>query len=640
MLKNQMKHNQDLQKKGGLIYFLSNIIDETSWFFSIISAALMFVTAGLVFYDIIARYLNRPSVFITDWVTYLMVIFVFMCLSNALRGGHHIAADVIISQQNARMKRLMKSIGMFVTVINVGIFGYYFVIWAKESVIIGERSYGFVNLLLWPQKVLAALGLIVMTLVGLKIFVTELIKVVKNVDEIAFGKGLDNPMIVIPVFVGLVIAGCVLLKVNPVIGLVLLLVTMLFSGMPIAIAIMSTALLVSVIVFGEKMNLLAAFPTIAYEHANRYTLLSLPMFIFAGNIMAKGGLGNDIFNFSKVWVGHIQGGMGIAVVIACTIFGALSGSASACVVTIGSIAYPALVENGYSKATAAGLIVTAGGIGILIPPSNPLIVYGLMTETSIGKLFITGIVPGLLLGAFLILTLKFSLKKQKQGIALIAKASWKERFLITKNSIWAIIMPVVVLGGIYTGMFTITEAAAVAAIYSVVYSIFAGTLSVKQVWNITITSVNVVAFIQMILITATLLQKNVTLMRLPNQLLEATSNMPGWSFLITIIVFNFILGMFLDGASITVLTVPLLIPILARYGFNMYWYAIILLLNDTIGKITPPVGLSLFIMQKLGELDTKTVFIGSIPYVIAVFCLMIAIVLFPNIVLWLPSFMR
>lgn len=625
-------------KKKGIAYYPIKVLDALSASLSTISAVLLIVTAVMVVCDIVFRISGNPILSLADWVTYLLVIFVFSSFSDGLRHRHHTSTDILVEKLEGRTKVLMETVQDLIVFVSSTLFAKYFFSWALDSARLNEQTGNFVPLPIWPQKLFAAFALVIMAVMGLRLFLENLVKLIRNPEGLSFGKGINNPVILMGGFVALMALGMVMLKVQPVLGLIIILLTLLVSGAPIAICIMCASMLAFVISFSSTPGLVQQIPFMAYGYVNKYTLLSLPMFIFAGSVMAKGGLGDDLFNLARAFVGHIRGGMGIAVVVACTIFGALSGSASACCVAIGAIGYPTLVKNGYRKGVAAGLIAIASGIGVLIPPSNPMVIYGQITEINIGKLFIAGVSPGIIVGVLLIATLIFVCRKDtaiKQR-----KYTWKERFVQLKRSIFAVLMPVIVLGGIYGGFFTITEAAAVATVYAVAYSLLARTMNIKQLWGTIRKCIFSVAFIELILIDAQMMQKCVTLMRLPNKIMELVTGVPGWVFILVIMVLCLILGCLIDGAAIMVLVVPVVAPTLVKYGYDLYWFGVLMIMLECIGKVTPPVGTSLFIALKFDDdLRTVDVFRGAAPFLLATLLACILIVLFPQLVLWLPSTM-
>jgi C4-dicarboxylate transporter DctM subunit len=533
----------------------------------------------------------------------------------------------------------MNSVGLLIGVISIGTLSYYTIQYALKSIQRGDRFYGIMRLYLWPAKLIMAISLIVLTLLALRMLISEFDRLTINKESLSFGKGLNNPWIMVPFVIMLIIISIVLFKTMPLCGLILLLLTLLLAGVPIGFSIITVAMACLFFYFNGYKSL-ATTPAMAFNFVNRQTLLALPMFVFAGNVMARGGLGEDLFNFARAFVGHITGGLGIAVAIACTIFGALSGSSVACALTIGSVAYPIMVENGYDKSTAAGLIAATGGVGVLIPPSNAAITYGLITGAPIGTLFIASIIPGLLMA--LLMGVIFIYIVRKKEIKVLPKPSWKERVRVTRRSIWALFMPVVVLGGIYSGIITITEASAVAAVYAVLYSIFANTLKPREMLKVLTESLHNVSFLMLILIASIMLSKCVTMLQLPNNLLLYLdgAGIPNWIVILAVLVFCLFLGCFLDGAAIIALTVPIFAPVIQGFGHSLIWYGALLIVTTTAAAVTPPVGLNLFVMQRVGNLDIQTVVKGSIPFLIGICIVMLLVAIIPQLTLWLPTLMN
>lgn len=624
-------------KKKGLFYYPTKVLDGVSNAFSVISSVLMIVTAVLVVMDIVFRLVGKPILSLVDWVTYLLVIFVFASFSDGLRHRHHASTDLLVERLQGRTKLFVETVQDLITTVACCLFARYFFIWAWDSYKLNEMGSSILRIPIWPQKMFAGVALALMALMALRLFLERLQQLIRNPENLKFGSGINNPILLTVSFFVLLGVGIYLMKVVPVLGLAIVLLTLILSGTPVAICIMCSAMLAFTVTFSTTPGLIAQIPYMAYRYVSKYTLLCLPMFIFAGQVMAKGGLGDDLFNLARAFVGHLRGGMGMAVVVACIIFGALSGNASACCVAIGSIAYPTLINNGYKKGTAAGLIAISAGIGILIPPSNPMVIYGQITEVNIGRLFITGVTPGLLLGILLIIALLILCRRD--GVEKQRKYTWAERWTTLKRSFFALLMPILVLGGIYGGFFTITEAAAVAVVYSVAYSLLARTMDLKQLWESIRRSVFSVAFIELILIDAQMMQTSVTLMQLPNKLMTMVDGVPGWLFVIIILAFCFILGCFIDGAAIMVLLVPVVAPTLSRLGYDLYWFGIMMILMDCVGKVTPPVGTNLFIVQKFDDLRSAEVFKGAAPFLLTALTCVVLVLIFPQIVLWLPSTM-
>jgi C4-dicarboxylate transporter DctM subunit len=394
------------------------------------------------------------------------------------------------------------------------------------------------------------------------------------------------------------------------------------------------ALALSALIFLPFMN----FP---YESAvveiftalNHVSLMAIPGFVFAGIVMARGGISRYLIEALRAWVGHISGGMAVVTILACAIFAAISGSSTATAAAIGSIMIPGMVQAGYSKKYAMGLVATSGTLGILIPPSIPLIIYGYVAESkaTIGNLFMAGIVPGLSLTAILIITAIFYAKRNNFG--RLPRIGWDERWKASLKAIPGAIMPALILGSIYAGIATPTESAVMACAYAIIVSLFYRELRWRDWRPILREIVNITAMIFMIIAAAILFKQYLTLSQVPQDIAQwiIGSDFNKWIFLLMVNMMFFIMGTFLEAVAIILITLPIFLPILDQMGINIYHFAIIMTVNLEIAMITPPVGLNLFVVSGIAKEPLEKVVRAIIPFIFIMLVELTIIVLWEDL---------
>ncbi|KEF37873.1 TRAP transporter, DctM subunit [Schinkia azotoformans MEV2011] len=380
-------------------------------------------------------------------------------------------------------------------------------------------------------------------------------------------------------------------------------------------------------------------PQKIFTSMNSVTLMAIPGFVLAGTIIAKGGIAKYLIESLKSWIGHVSGGLSVVTIVACMFFAAISGSSPATAAAIGSIMIPAMVNAGYSKRYAMGLVASAGTLGILIPPSIPLIVYGVVTEQSIGALFMAGVIPGV--GLTICLIIYAIIYARIKGYGRLEKASWSERIQSSKKAVWGAFLPVLILGCIYSGATTPTEASIVSSVYAVIISLFVYKERSLQKWKeILNESIGITAMIMLIIAGAMTFSLFMTQEQIPQALAAKMMAMESLDvvlfFVLTAILF-FILGMFLESSSIMLITLPLLLPIMITLGINPIHFAIVMIINMEIAQITPPVGLNLFVISGIAKSKLDEVFKGSLPFIIVMIIYMIIVMAFPELSLWLPN---
>jgi C4-dicarboxylate transporter DctM subunit len=419
--------------------------------------------------------------------------------------------------------------------------------------------------------------------------------------------------------------------------------SMLFSAfaalvvlrIPIAIALASA----TIVMFSLSGSFsLWTIPQKMFTAMNSTTLIAIPGFVLAGTIMARGGIAKSLIDALRAWIGHVSGGLSVVTVLACTFFAAISGSSPATAAAIGSLMIPAMVEAGYNKRYAMGLVAASGTLGILIPPSIPLIVYGVVTETSIGKLFSAGILPGLFMSAVLIVYA--IIHARIKGYGRLEKATWSVRWSSLRKSIWAFSLPLLILGCIYSGATTPTEAAIVSSVYAVIVSIFVYKETSWKVWHrILKESIGVSAMIMLIIASAMTFSLYLTQEQIPQSIAKAmlSVNLNQFLFFLLTAILFLILGMFLESSSIMLITLPLLLPIMLSLHIDPIHFAIAMIVNMEIAQITPPVGLNLFVISGITKENLNEVFWGSLPFIFVMLVCMIVIMLCPSLSLWLPS---
>jgi len=414
-----------------------------------------------------------------------------------------------------------------------------------------------------------------------------------------------------------------------------LLAVLMLTGMPISI---SLGLTVLTFLFTMTEVPIESVALKLFTGIEKFEIMAIPFFILAGNFLTHGGVARRMINFASSMVGHWHGGLALAGVVACALFAAVSGSSPATVVAIGSILLPAMVKQGYPKSFGVGVIGTAGGLGILIPPSIVMVIYAVSTNSSIGKLFIAGIVPGLLLAAVLLGVTWFVAKKR--NYPRMAKASWSQRLAALRESIWGLLLIVVVIGGIYSGIFTATEAAAMSAVYAFIVALFIyKDLGWKQVPKVLLDSANMSAMLLYIITNAVLFSFLLTSENIPQNLADWINHMglSPWMFLLVVNLLLLLAGNFMEPSSVLLITAPILFPVAMALGIDPIHLGIIMTVNMEIGMITPPVGLNLYVASGIAKMGLTDVTKACAPWILVMIGYLMLITYVPAISLWLPN---
>jgi len=419
-----------------------------------------------------------------------------------------------------------------------------------------------------------------------------------------------------------------------VLAIILLL---LFAGLPVAFSLGSASVL---LLFFYDLPLKIIGSTV-FGSLDSFVLLAIPLFVMMSQVLLDGRIGDDLFDTVNVWVRHLPGGLAIATVIACAFFAAITGSGAASAATIGMVAYPAMLARGYDKKFTLGLLGTGGTLGILIPPSIPLIIYGEVAEESVGRLFMAGVVPGIVLTTILILYAAY--RSIRGGYLRVDPASWGERLRVTRKNLWGIMLPVIILGGIYSGIFTPTEAAAAGLVYSLFITLFIyRTIRWRDVPEIGLKSAATSCMIAMIITGAMLFGRVMTLLEIPQQLTELIIQwrLSPLMFVVAMNILMILLGCILETVSIILLTMPLVVPIIHTLGIDPIWYAIVLTVNMEMALVTPPVGMNLYVISGLDPgIRMSEVIRGVTPFIVILVSFLVLTIVVPAMSTWLPSLM-
>jgi len=414
-----------------------------------------------------------------------------------------------------------------------------------------------------------------------------------------------------------------------------LLLVLLLTGMPVSIALGLTVLtflftMTSVPIESVAMKLFSGLES--------FEIMAIPFFILAGNFLTHGGVARRMINFASSMVGHWHGGLALAGVLACALFAAVSGSSPATVVAIGSIILPAMVKQGYPKRFGAGVITTSGALGILIPPSIVMVMYSVTTNTSVGKLFMAGVVPGALL-AFLLGLTTWVLAK-KHNYPRLVRATWKERLVAFRQSAWGLLLIVIVMGGIYTGVFTPTEAAAMAAVYAFVIAVFVyKDLKLKQVGKVLLDSAAMSAMLLYIITNAILFSFLMTSEQIPQAMANwiTGQGLGTVSFLLVVNILLLLAGNVMEPSSIVLIMAPILFPVAMKLGIDPVHFGILIVVNMEVGMCHPPVGLNLYVASGVTKMGISELTVAVLPWLMTMLGFLLLVTYVPAISLWLPN---
>ena len=416
--------------------------------------------------------------------------------------------------------------------------------------------------------------------------------------------------------------------------IVTLLLVLMLTGMPISISLGLTVLsflfmFTQVPVESVAMKL--------FTGIEKFEIMAIPFFILAGNFLTHGGVARRMIKFASAMVGHFYGGLGLAGVLACALFAAISGSSPATVVAIGSILLPAMVKAGFPKKFGAGIITTSGALGILVPPSIVMVMYSVATNTSVGALFMAGIVPGIALAGVLgVVTWH---RARKFDYPRLPRASFAERLKTFRESVWGLLLIVIVMGGIYTGMFTPTEAAAMSAVYAFFIAVFVyKDLKLKDVPRVLLNSANMSAMLLYIITNAMLFSFIMTNENIP-QALAAWMLGHGLGMITFLLACNIILllaGNFMEPSSIVLIFAPILFPVAVKLGINPVHFGIMMVVNMEVGMCHPPVGLNLYVASGVTRMGITELTVAVWPWLLSMLGFLLVVTYWPGLSLWLP----
>lgn len=419
--------------------------------------------------------------------------------------------------------------------------------------------------------------------------------------------------------------------------LLLGLLIFLATGIPVAIGLALVG--VSIGYFSIGHSSLLGLPSSLFAGTTSFLLIAIPLFVLMSEILRRGGITELLFETVTRWVGHLPGGLAVSAVLTSAIGASITGSSVANAASMAIVAVPPMLERGYERRFTYGLVAASGTLGIMIPPSIPMLLYGEVTEESVGTLFIAGIIPGLVLTAMLVV---YAVVVSVRGGVYrpMPRASWPDTLRYTAQAAPALVLPLLVVGGIYSGIFTPTEAAAVGVTYALLLSVLVyRSVGALDLWRAFMDALLTSAMILLLIACSHVLGTVVTKLQISQDLLSFVQSMelPPWGFVAATMVLLFFLGTILEVISIIFIILPLLHPIVLTLGLDPIWYAVVFTLNMEIALITPPVGMVLYVMTGILRRPITEIMQGIVPFVLLLIVCLIVLMVFPQLSLWLPS---
>ncbi len=417
---------------------------------------------------------------------------------------------------------------------------------------------------------------------------------------------------------------------------IFLLFFLMLLSVPVFVS-MGVAAFVAALLIEDPFHVFRNFINTSWQGALIFELVALPLFIFTGTLMQRTDAGRDLFEVTKAWAGSIPNSLGVATITACGIFAAISGSSVATAATVGLVAIPLLIEERYGERRAGGFVAGGGTLGIIIPPSIPLILYGVITETSIGQLFIGGVVPGLIMmGAFSLYVLL-----SRPSIRVAHHVPLGERVRVTRRSVGIVLLPIIIIAAIYTGLFTPTEVGALSVLYVVLLGALQRRLDARKLRDAAIAAAGTTSMLFMLIVFGQYFAHFLTFEQVPQMIAAAIIENASGIYAVTLMIIAYVvLGMFLESAAMLLISIPIFFPVAEQVGMHPIVFGIFAAIAMEIAQISPPIGVNLFTIHGISKIDLWKLARGALPFLLVQIVMLYLIYLFPDIVLWLPETMK
>jgi C4-dicarboxylate transporter, DctM subunit len=602
----------------------------------VVGSWLFVAVAFVVAIEVVMRSIfHLPQIWTGEIAGIMTVVGAFLVFAYTLQEKGHTRVDFISVHLSRRANFILD---VFNDILSLGFCTV--LLWTGAVMIrssrVMEQGTSVLDLPVWIFQLSVPVSALFMALILLR----NLGSSVRAAGTMGERRGFKDYLAML-IFLASFVAGALLLKVSTPIGLLVLFVALLFNGMPVAYA-MGLFGIVGLYLFLGRFTGLMNVPMTAYNSIDSQVVIAFPLFFLSGSILSAGKLGPRIFSFTNSLVRHLPGGIGIASIIFCGIFAAMTGSSVAVAAAISAIALPEMLQRGYSRKTSIGLLAAGGTLGILFPPSVGLIFYSALTGESIGKLFIAAVIPGVLLCIMFILYVAW-VGMHDKGIRRDKRASVKEIFLHGKDALGGLIVILIIMGGIYSGLFTVTEAGAVAVLYSIFLTVFwYKTMTFSDLFATVLKAGKMAGMLNLIIISANIAAILITMSHVTQDILTWINAfaLPNLVYISAIAIFLIILGGPLEAVSITVICVPILYPIVTALGFSGIWFGVFVTVLAEFAIISPPEGMNLFVLQEMSKGTSAEVSRAVLPFLGVMLVFILLIIFFPALATWLPSVLQ
>ncbi len=606
----------------------------------LLGGVLIVLNGLFVTYEVTMRYVfNSPTTWVMEVSIYVTMASTFLSLAYALREKAHVKVDFITNYLSGRTLLLLEIFTSLLATFYCLIMGWEGLKMAFTALQNWEVSPSVLRVPVFIPQIFIPLGSFLLTL--------EFIRLIKNLYlelPLASKKEGGSPLIrfwITALFaIGLVVS-CMLLKVSMNLGLLVLFFVLLLCGIPVAMALGLFGVFGFYFLFGGT-SMLVQIPVMAYSTLDSFVMVALPLFILTSCVLRLGGVGVKIYKFANVLVRHLPGGLGIASIIFCGLFAAMTGSSVAVAAAVSMIALPEMLARGYDRKFTIGLLAAGGTLGILFPPSIPMMLYASMTNESLGALFVGGVIPGLILSGMFCIYVAIVAGRDK-NVRREPRASLGEIFQGTQEALGGLITIIIIMGGIYSGIITPTESGGIAGIYSIILCFFLyRSLSPQGLRKALLDGARISAMILLIIIGANISGQVILMAQISQKILLYVKSLglPTWVVILSVNIFLIIMGGPLEAISILVITLPILYPLMTGLGFSGIWFAIIMVVNMELALISPPEGLNLFILQDMAKATAGEVSRGVIPFLIIIGIFLALVCAVPSLSTWLPSLMQ